>query len=230
MARACGFDALYVDMAHAAMSVEAAGQKLVLEKVPGADIWMLLDHASVRRAMDDPASFDHHVCRVHDCSALPEFRPDLRAHGFTHADLSREVAKGASLDDIEVSKDELDDIALESTRTIEIDEFVPRSDIDSRYLIRPYYLVPDGKVGLSGVRLAFVARLVVHDEFAGLRVAAHPRFGVLRMHRQRERAHDEHEGDREAVHFGGAGSLSSTTISRTVVSPVFSAQWTSGSR
>src|SRR6266498_4499614 len=31
---------------------------------------------------------------------------------------------------IEVSKDELDDIALESTRTIEIDEFVPRTDID----------------------------------------------------------------------------------------------------
>src|SRR5258708_13803634 len=48
---------------------------------------------------------------------------------------------------IEVSKDELDDIALESTRTIEIDEFVPKSDIDSRYLIRPYYLFPDGKVG-----------------------------------------------------------------------------------
>src|ERR1039457_2192699 len=48
---------------------------------------------------------------------------------------------------IEVSKDELDDIALESTHTIEIDEFVPRTDIDTRYLIRPYYLVPDGKVG-----------------------------------------------------------------------------------
>ncbi len=56
---------------------------------------------------------------------------------------------------IEVSKDELDDIALESTRTIEIDEFVPRSDIDGRYLIRPYYLVPDGKVG--------------HDAFAVIR-------------------------------------------------------------
>jgi len=54
-----------------------------------------------------------------------------------------------------VSKDELDDIALESTRTIEIDEFVPRADIDSRYLIRPYYLVPDGKVG--------------HDAFAVIR-------------------------------------------------------------
>src|SRR6202021_2853989 len=56
---------------------------------------------------------------------------------------------------IEVSKDELDDIALESTHTIEIDEFVPRTDIDSRYLIRPYYLVPDGKVG--------------HDAFAVIR-------------------------------------------------------------
>ena len=56
---------------------------------------------------------------------------------------------------IEVTKDELDDIALESTRTIEIDEFVPRADIDSRYLIRPYYLVPDGKVG--------------HDAFAVIR-------------------------------------------------------------
>src|SRR5581483_8307313 len=42
---------------------------------------------------------------------------------------------------IEVTKDELEDVALESTRTIEIDEFVPRSDIDSRYVIRPYYLV-----------------------------------------------------------------------------------------
>src|SRR5271156_5613347 len=56
---------------------------------------------------------------------------------------------------IEVSKDELEDIALESTRTIEIDEFVPKSDIDNRYLIRPYYLVPDGKVG--------------HDAFAVIR-------------------------------------------------------------
>src|SRR5258708_4858330 len=48
---------------------------------------------------------------------------------------------------VEVSKDELENIALESTRTIEIDEFVPKSDIDQRYAIRPYYLVPDGKVG-----------------------------------------------------------------------------------
>jgi DNA end-binding protein Ku len=71
---------------------------------------------------------------------------------------SDDIVKGYKVDTdtyIEVTKDELDDIALESTHTIEIDEFVPRSDIDSRYLIRPYYLVPDGKVG--------------HDAFAVIR-------------------------------------------------------------
>jgi DNA end-binding protein Ku len=79
------------------------------------------------------------------------------------ADTGEEVAaddimKGYKIDTdtyIEVTKDELDDIALESTRTIEIDEFVPKTDIDNRFLIRPYYLVPDGKVG--------------HDAFAVIR-------------------------------------------------------------
>jgi DNA end-binding protein Ku len=63
---------------------------------------------------------------------------------------SDEIIKGYKVDTdtyIEVSKDELENIALESTRTIDIDEFVPKADIDPRYLIRPYYLVPDGKVG-----------------------------------------------------------------------------------
>jgi DNA end-binding protein Ku len=45
------------------------------------------------------------------------------------------------------SQDELENIALESTRTIDIDQFVPRSEIDDLYLVRPYYIVPDGKVG-----------------------------------------------------------------------------------
>src|ERR1700759_962632 len=71
---------------------------------------------------------------------------------------SEDIVKGYKVDTdtyIEVTKDELDDIALDSNRTIEIDEFVPKSDIDNRYLIRPYYLVPDGKVG--------------HDAFAVIR-------------------------------------------------------------
>src|SRR6202790_2958100 len=63
---------------------------------------------------------------------------------------SDDITKGYKVDTdtyVEVSKDDLENIALESTRTIDIDEFVPRSDIDQRYAIRPYYLVPDGKVG-----------------------------------------------------------------------------------
>jgi DNA end-binding protein Ku len=61
-----------------------------------------------------------------------------------------EIIKGYKVDTdtyVEMSKEELENIALESTRTIDIDEFVPKSSIDPRYLIRPYYLVPDGKVG-----------------------------------------------------------------------------------
>jgi DNA end-binding protein Ku len=63
---------------------------------------------------------------------------------------NEDITKGYKVDTdtyVEVSKDELDNIALESTRTIDIDEFVPKTSIDPRYLIRPYYLVPDGKVG-----------------------------------------------------------------------------------
>lgn len=55
-----------------------------------------------------------------------------------------QVSKGQY---VEVDDDELETIALESTRTIEIDEFVPKSEIDDLYYIRPYYIAPDGKVG-----------------------------------------------------------------------------------
>jgi DNA end-binding protein Ku len=55
-----------------------------------------------------------------------------------------EVAKGEY---VEITDEELEAIALESTKTIEIDEFVPRTEIDDLYAIRPYYIAPDGKVG-----------------------------------------------------------------------------------
>src|SRR6187551_3043213 len=69
-----------------------------------------------------------------------------------------DIIKGYQVDKdryLEVTKDEIENIALESTRTIEIDEFVPRTEIDDLYLVRPYYIVPDGKVG--------------HDAFAVIR-------------------------------------------------------------
>jgi DNA end-binding protein Ku len=55
-----------------------------------------------------------------------------------------EVGKGEY---IEIEPEELEAIAIESKRTIEIDEFVPKNEIDELYLNNPYYLVPDGEVG-----------------------------------------------------------------------------------
>jgi DNA end-binding protein Ku len=55
-----------------------------------------------------------------------------------------EVGKGQY---IEIEPQELEAIAIESKRTIEIDEFVPKKEIDELYLNSPYYLVPDGEVG-----------------------------------------------------------------------------------
>src|SRR6266481_1021762 len=71
---------------------------------------------------------------------------------------NEDIVKGFKVDTdtfVEVTKEELENVALESTRTIDIDEFVQREEIDPRYIIRPYYLRPDGKVG--------------HDAFAVIR-------------------------------------------------------------
>jgi DNA end-binding protein Ku len=55
-----------------------------------------------------------------------------------------EVGKG---DYIELDLEELEAVAIESKRTIDIDEFVPKEEIDELYLNNPYYIAPDGEVG-----------------------------------------------------------------------------------
>lgn len=45
-----------------------------------------------------------------------------------------------------VEDDEIDDIRLESTHTIDIEKFVPREQVNSRYMNSPYYCAPDDKV------------------------------------------------------------------------------------
>ena len=57
-----------------------------------------------------------------------------------------EVAKGQY---IQIEDDELDAIQVESTHTIEVEKFVPLSQIDVRYFDSPYYLIPDDQVGLD---------------------------------------------------------------------------------
>jgi DNA end-binding protein Ku len=57
-----------------------------------------------------------------------------------------EVSKGKY---VEVEKEELEAVQVESNHTIDIDSFVPRAEIDKRYLNHPYYIVPDGKAGVD---------------------------------------------------------------------------------
>jgi DNA end-binding protein Ku len=48
---------------------------------------------------------------------------------------------------VEIDKEELEAVQIESNHTIDIDSFVPSDEIDKRYLNHPYYIVPDGKAG-----------------------------------------------------------------------------------
>ena len=46
-----------------------------------------------------------------------------------------------------VEDEELEKIRVESSHTIDIDSFVPRDQIDQRYLDTPYYIIPNDTVG-----------------------------------------------------------------------------------
>jgi DNA end-binding protein Ku len=79
------------------------------------------------------------------------------------ADIGRgyEYAKGQYLI---VEDAELEKIKIESTHTIDIDSFVPRAEIDDRYLDSPYYIAPIDQVGqeaFSVVRDAMREKKVV---------------------------------------------------------------------
>ena len=55
-----------------------------------------------------------------------------------------EIGKGQYL---QVEDEEIEKIRIESSHTIEIDSFVPRSEIDDRYPDSPYYVAPTDQVG-----------------------------------------------------------------------------------
>jgi DNA end-binding protein Ku len=54
-----------------------------------------------------------------------------------------EVSKGEY---ILLTDEEIKSVKLESTKTIDIERFVPAADIDRIYWDNPYYLAPDGKI------------------------------------------------------------------------------------
>ncbi|WP_020697405.1 Ku protein [Reyranella massiliensis] len=68
-----------------------------------------------------------------------------------------EVSRGDLVKGYQVAKDhyvlftkeELEDVKVESTRVIDIEKFVPRAGIDRLYWDTPYHLVPSGKTGIE---------------------------------------------------------------------------------
>jgi DNA end-binding protein Ku len=57
-----------------------------------------------------------------------------------------EVEKGVYL---AIDDEEIDAIEIESNHTIDIDRFVPKAQVDERYVDSPYYLTPNDKAGLD---------------------------------------------------------------------------------
>src|SRR2546423_7824264 len=91
----------------------------------------------------------------------------MRVNGFGDEVRSEEIGRGYDVGKNEfiiMDDDELEAVELESTHTIEIDQFVPFAQIDKRYYDQPYYIVPNDEVGVeafSVVREAMVGKGVV---------------------------------------------------------------------
>jgi DNA end-binding protein Ku len=64
-----------------------------------------------------------------------------------------DIAKGYEIEEdsyVLLEPEELDEIKLETKRTIELVQFVDPGDIDPRYFDRPYYILPEGDVSTEG--------------------------------------------------------------------------------
>ena len=75
---------------------------------------------------------------------------------------------------------ELDEVALESTHTIDIDSFVPRDEVDQLYLDESYYIVPNDKVAYEA--FAVIREAMRTENLVGLaRVVLYRRERILML-------------------------------------------------
>src|SRR3979411_1564624 len=89
-------------------------------------------------------------CPIQVFPAISE-REKIKFHQISRKAVSHEtIGKGSEVGKgryVEITDDELETVAIESTHTIEVDQFVPRSEIDELYWNIPYYIAPEGEVG-----------------------------------------------------------------------------------
>ncbi len=74
-----------------------------------------------------------------------------------------EVAKGEF---IQVEDDEIKSVQVESNRTIDIEQFVRRTEVDELYLDTPYYLTPTDRVGEEA--FAVIRNAMRQEKMVGL--------------------------------------------------------------
>ena len=99
--------------------------------------------------------------------------------------------------------DELDNVALESTHTIDIDEFIPMADVNRIYLDEAYYIVPQDEMAQEA--FAVIREAMKKEDLAGLaRVVVYRRERLLLLRprgkgllattlRYQDEVRDEHE-------------------------------------
>ena len=81
---------------------------------------------------------------------------------------------------VQVEDDELDEVALESTHTIDIESFVPREEVDEIYLDESYYIAPTDKVAYEA--FAVIRDAMAKEDLVGLaRVVLYRRERILML-------------------------------------------------
>jgi DNA end-binding protein Ku len=94
-----------------------------------------------------------------------------------------EKVKGYELDNgkyVLLEEDELDEVALESTHTIDVESFVPREEVDELYLDESFYLVPNDEVAHEA--FAVIREAMRKKDWVGLgRVVTHRRERLLML-------------------------------------------------
>jgi DNA end-binding protein Ku len=96
---------------------------------------------------------------------------------------SEDKVKGFEADSgkyVLLEEDELDEVALESTHTIDIDSFVPRDEVDEIYLDETFYIVPNDEVAYEA--FAVIREAMRKKDWVGLgRVVTHRRERLLML-------------------------------------------------
>jgi len=79
-----------------------------------------------------------------------------------------------------LEENELDEVALESTHTIDIEAFVPRDEVDELYLDESYYIVPNDKVAYEA--FSVIREAMAKEKLVGLaRVVLYRRERLLML-------------------------------------------------